>query len=98
MGNELDVLLSEPLGDVADGGFTNRVMLRIARLNARAARDQALLLGAATISICAVLPFTQIGRAINDWALNVGNALAMPLAIAFVTLVASRIVAQMLPD
>jgi hypothetical protein len=98
MSNELDVLLSKPLTEIADGGFTDGVMSRIVKRRARAARNEAILLSAVAASVCLMLSFTQVGRVVNDWAVQMGDTLSVPVAAAVGALLLARFVAQMLPD
>lgn len=51
--NELDALLQTPLTDIADNGFSARVLLRIEK---RRLRRQALILAACPLAALALLP------------------------------------------
>ena len=87
MNSELDDLLSRPLPEVADRGFSARILAIIARRQILEARiDAASWVGLALTSTTA-LAMTRIGRELAALALSLNAATQMSVALTVILLV-----------
>jgi hypothetical protein len=78
MTNDLDTILSAPLADVPDHGFSLRVADRI---EARALRNERLTWGIPALAAAAVAPFLPL-REITGTVVHLGPALAGSTALS----------------
>ena len=86
---DLDALLSAPLRDVADAGFSARVALAVAR---RESWRERLTTYAPVAAIAAVVPFlpgTQIADAASHLTPLIANSVALSIAAAALALTIS---------
>ena len=72
---ELDAVLSTPLAEVPDGGFEQRLMLRAMEIKLRRERNLTLAIAGGVALVCALMPLTHVGQAVDRWALDFGNQL-----------------------
>lgn len=92
MTDELDVRLSNPLPEIADCGFSTRVVKHIAAEHLRHVRIEAGVTIAGVAAVLGVLPFTDLGRAITQAADTMGTSVS--IAAAFAALVLSAVLAE----
>jgi hypothetical protein len=83
--DRLDTLLSRPLGEPADSGFTSKTMLRIIDAQERADGRIAIAYAVATAAVLAALPFVRAGRIANEIILTLARS--QPLAAAALVLI-----------
>lgn len=94
MSDPLDTLLSRPLDEVADAGFSASVVARVTALRIRRARIEAAVLLCALAALLAVLPFTSLGRALEKMGTALANSstMALMLGALVISFVAVRLV------
>jgi hypothetical protein len=85
MTRDLDALLSQPLPDVADDGFSAAVALRALREVERNKLLDQLVLLVAGATVLAALPLAHFGAAIETVTVSLGNS--VPVGLAFAALV-----------
>lgn len=96
MTNELDILLSNPLPEIADRGFSARVVNRITAEHLRRARVEATVAVVGVVAVLAILPFTDFGAAITQTTGMIGTS--VPVAAALAALVLSNVLAGTLRE
>jgi hypothetical protein len=96
MSEALDRLLSRPLEEPADAGFSARVLVRAHQINARRAYLENTALIAAAACVVALLPFTNAGWMVAHAAANL--ALSGPLVLGLMALVGSSLWLQPSPE
>ena len=87
MNAELNELLSRPLPDVPDQGFSARVMAKIARQEMRQARIDALSWIALVLAATGALALTRVGREFAAFALSLNAAMELGIALSVILLV-----------
>ena len=87
MNSELDDLLSRPLPDVPDRGFSARVLAIIARRQIFEARIDAASWIALALAGTAALAITRVGRELAALALSLNAMAQMGVALAVILLV-----------
>lgn len=92
--DELDALLSAPPASIADDGFAERVVNRIARPQIELAMGA--LLAAVAAIVLLVLPVDRIAAPVVDLALAM--AWSFPLAVCCAALLLTHMAARLLAD
>jgi hypothetical protein len=87
MNAELDDLLSRPLPEVPDRGFSARILAIIARCQILEARLDAASWIALALAGTAALAMSRIGRELAAFALSLNAATQMGVALAVIMLV-----------
>jgi len=96
MTDELDQLLSRPLEELGDAGFSARVLTRIGRLRARDDSIEFAAWVAAALCVAALLPMTGEGRNV---ALSASQlAASLPFALGIALLLLTRLAIDALPE
>lgn len=96
MTDDLDLLLSQPLDEFADAGFSARVLAGIGRMRARDDSIEIAAWVAAALVFAALLPMTGAGRIVALSALQL--AASVPFAMAVALLLLTRLAADALPE
>ncbi|GEM_PF-1986846 len=86
---DLDALLSTPLGDVADAGFSKRVALAVAQREGWRERLTTYAPIAATAAVVPFLPGAQIAEAASHLTPLIANSVALSIAAAALILTIS---------
>jgi len=73
--SELDKALMAPLPEVVDDGFSQHVLVRVLEEKARRERNITFGVAGAGVLLCALMPFTRFGQAVDHWAIGFGNGL-----------------------
>ena len=96
MTDRLDTLLSHPLDEVADAGFSATVVAHVTARKIRRARIEAamLLVGLALLLIS--LPFTAFGQKVEQMGMSLANSSTFALTLA--TLVLSLFLVRFVLD
>jgi hypothetical protein len=84
---KLDDFLSQPLTEVPDGGFSTRVLAKIARQNIRRVRIEALTWSVLVLAATTALAISRPGRELAALALSLNIASQMAVALTFLLLV-----------
>jgi hypothetical protein len=87
MNPELDGFLSRPLPEVADRGFSARILAIVARRQLRQARIDAASWIALALAGTAALAMSRIGRELAALALSLNAAAQLGVALAVIMLV-----------
>jgi hypothetical protein len=90
---KIDDLLSAPLPEVEDAGFSRRVTAHVARRQQWQMAFEIFAFAAATAIFIALVPLDAFARAIETVTFNLGSSLAVAIAIA--ALVLSNFLARM---
>jgi len=96
MSGDLERLLSRPLDEPADAGFSARVLVRAHEMDTRRIYLETTAMIAAGACVVALLPFTDAGRLIAHAAASL--AVSGPLALGITVLVFSSIWLQPSPE
>jgi hypothetical protein len=86
MNHELDELLSRPLAEVPDQGFSARVLTIIARRQMIVARIDAASWIALALVAAAALSLSAVGRALAALALSLNGLTELSLALTVILL------------
>ena len=73
--NELDKVLTAPLPEIPDDGFSQRVLLRAMEERTRRERNTTVAIAGAGVLLCALMPFTRFGQAVDSLAIRFGHRL-----------------------
>ncbi len=84
-GQDLDTLLAAPLADIADDGFSRRVVAAVGEDRKRRAQVHALIELGIAATILAIAPFTGIGQTMEHLG---GTALDSPMLLGAVSALA----------
>jgi len=95
---DLDEVLSKPLPEIADNGFSHTVMLRVMERRARRMQLIGALAAGALVVFCLAMPFTAVGQAVNIWALDLVAKVSAPLEVVAAALVCSGLIVQLFSD
>ena len=87
MTSELDEFLSRPLPEVADRGFSARVLAVIARRQMMQARIDAAIWVALALTSMAALAISPIGRELAAFALSLNATTQIGLALTVILLI-----------
>ena len=74
--NELDAALVAPLPEIADAGFSQRVFVSVMAEKARRERNCVFAVSGVIAVLCALMPFTRFGAAVDDWTISVSHDLS----------------------
>jgi len=78
----LDDLLSQPLADVADDGFSSRILAAVTAAEARRSRITIWATALGALCIAPFLPLREIGAIMTRTGPVLANSLAMSIAAA----------------
>ena len=87
MTSELDELLTRPMADVPDLGFSARVLARIARQQMLQARIDAASWIVLALAGTAAFALTPIGRELASFALSLNLAMEFGVALTVILLI-----------
>ena len=73
---DLDKALVAPLREIPDNGFSQAVLMRAIKENTRRERNAAIAVAGSVALLCAVMPFTKFGQAVDQWAIGFGRDLS----------------------
>jgi hypothetical protein len=96
MTDDLDLVLSHPLEEPVDAGFSARVVAGVVRMRAR---DEKIEIAAWTLAACCILtllPMTTAGQAVALSASQISTSAAFALGIALLFL--PRLLLDAMPD
>ncbi|MFZ1988691.1 MAG: hypothetical protein WAW96_02870 [Alphaproteobacteria bacterium] len=73
---DLDKALMAPLPEIADGGFSQAVLVQAIKENARRERNVTIAVAGSVALLCAMMPLTKFGQAVDQWAIGFGRDLS----------------------
>lgn len=76
----LDEMLSQPLPDVPDNGFSNRVMVRVEALERRKVVEIVLISVVAAVLVCLLLPLRAMAGDLAGGAIQMSTTPALGIA------------------
>ena len=74
---DLDKALMAPLPEIPDDGFSQSVLVRAIKENARRERNATIAVAGSVALLCAMMPFTKFGQAVDQWAIGFNHDLSV---------------------
>ena len=79
---DLDRALMAPLAEIPDDGFSQAVLVRAIKENAKRERNATIAVAGSLALLCAMMPFTTFGQTVDQWAIGFGKGLTDSLTNA----------------